>query len=217
MDGYYPVFLRIDGKRAVVLGGGPVAARKAGGLLRAGALVTVVSPALCPELVRMAGEGGVTHVARAFRPDDLDGAALVMAATDDPDVNRQACGLASSRGIPANSARPPGAGSFIVPSTISRGGLTIAISTGGGCPALSRRLRSELEGLVGQEYGHLLEFLEEARAALRTAVEDEEARAAVLTKIVESGLVERFRDEGPEAGRRAGMKMLGELVNPLES
>ncbi len=217
MDGYYPVFMRVDGKRAVVLGGGPVAARKACGLAGAGALVTVVSPKLCPELDRMARDGRVTHRAGEYRPEELDGAALVIAATDDPDINRAACALAESRGIPANSVRPPDAGSFIVPSIIRRGGLTIAISTGGGCPALSRRLRGELEAAVGEEYGPLLEFLEEARAALKARVGDEEARAAVLTRMVESGLVERFRNEGPEAGRRAGRKMLDELVTPLES
>jgi len=215
MDGYYPVFLRLSGEKAVVLGGGPVAARKAGGLLAAGAAVTVVSPAICPELERLVGEGRVEYVGRAYEPGDIEGAAVVVAATDDPAVNVAVSMQASKLGIPVNSVRPPSAGSFIVPSTIRRGGLMLSISTGGGCPALSKRLRRELEGFIGDEYGPFLEFLEEARAELRARLPVEEARAEALTRLVESGLIETFRTEGETEGRTKGRKTLDELITAL--
>jgi len=215
MDGYYPVFLRLSGEKAVVLGGGPVAARKADGLLAAGAAVTVVSPALCPELERMVGERRVEHVGRAYEPGDMDGAAVVIAATDDPAVNVAVSLQAFKLGIPVNSVRPPSAGSFIVPSTVRRGGLMLAISTGGGCPALAKRLRRELEGFIGDEYGPFLEFLEEARAELKARLPDEEVRAEVLTRLVESELIETFRTEGENKGRTKGQKALEELITAL--
>jgi precorrin-2 dehydrogenase len=217
MDGYYPVFLRLSGERAVVLGGGPVAARKVDGLLAAGASVTVISPALCPELEQMVNDGRVTHARRSYDPADIEGAAVVIAATDDPAVNVAVSLQASKLGIPINSVRPPSSGSFIVPSTIRRGGVMLAISTGGGCPALSKRLRRELEGFIGEEYGPFLEFLEEARDELKAKLTNEESRAEALTRLVDSGLIETFKTGGEEAGRINGRKMLDELINTLST
>lgn len=212
MDAYYPVFLKVAGKVAVVIGGGPVAARKAATLASAGAYVTVICPLLCPELEVMLGAGTIRHERRAYAPGGIEGAALVIAATDDPAVNAEVAREASLLGIPANSVRPPDAGSFIVPSTIKRGGLTIAVSTGGGCPALSKRIRKDLEAFIGDEYGPFLEFLEEARAAFREHLPDEGGRAGALTELVESGLIDTFRDSDADAALAAGRAALAGLL-----
>lgn len=214
MEGFYPVFLKVAGKKAVVVGGGAVAARKAATLAQSGALVTIVSPELGPESGRLVADGLVRHDKKKYAQDDLSGASIAIAATDDPAVNIAVCADAERQGIPANSARPPDAGSFIVPSSIRRGDLSIAISTGGGCPALSKRLRTELERFIGDGYGPFLEFLEEARAELKARVLSESGRAAALTALVESGLVEAFRDGPVEAALAEARWMLESMIKP---
>jgi len=199
VEGYYPVFLKVAGLKAVVIGGGNVAARKAATLAGSGATVTVISPRLSTGLRELVDAGTVRHEPRKYAEGDVKGASIAIAATDDPDVNAAVCREAGMLGIPVNSVRPPEAGSFIVPSTIKRGGLTVAVSTGGGCPALSRRLRKDLEAFIGDGYGPFLEFLEEARAELKARVPDENSRARALTELVESGLMEAFRRAGPDA------------------
>ncbi len=208
MKRFYPIFLDLAGRRAVVLGGGAVAARKAASLAAAGADVLIISPRLGPELARMASEGMVRHTAKMYAPGDLAGAFIVVAATDDPAANLEAADEARASGALINCVRPPEAGDFIVPSSIARGGLTIAISTGGGCPALARELRAELETLVGREYGAFLEFLEEARDYLKKNLPDEKDRREALTALVESDLAEVFREAGDDKARQKGREML---------
>jgi len=212
VSGFYPLFLDASGLRALVVGAGPVAARKVGSLLGAGAAVTVVSPEVDQSIDALAGSGKVTLVRRAYSPADLDGARLVVAATDNPDVNVGVCRDALSAGLLVNCVNPPHAGNFIVPSVTGRGGLTVAISTGGGCPALTKRLRKDIESFIGCEYGAFLTFLEEARATLKAELPEGPDRAATLTALVESDLVDTFRDR-PEAEAIARARdMLGDLI-----
>jgi precorrin-2 dehydrogenase/sirohydrochlorin ferrochelatase len=206
MNDFYPIFLRLTGKKAVVIGGGPVAARKTASLAEAGARVTVISPELSTAFDGLVKDGAFIHEARKYRPGDLSGAFIAVAATDDPRTNIDAATEADSLGIPVNSANPPGAGSFIVPSSIHRGGLTIAISTGGAAPALSRKLRLDIESFLTDQYGWFLEFLEEARAALKESVPAEEARRQVLEGLVGSGLVESFKGDREAALKKAWEK-----------
>jgi precorrin-2 dehydrogenase/sirohydrochlorin ferrochelatase len=146
MDGkpWYPVFLDMEQRRAVVIGGGAVALRKVQGLLEAGARVTVVSPGFDP------GFEGLTvdRAGREFAESDLDGAALVFASTNVREVNRRIGELARARGIPANIADAPAECGFIVPARIRRAGLQIAISTGGEDPARAASARKKLEELL---------------------------------------------------------------------
>lgn len=161
MDGtrYYLAALDLRGRRCVVAGGGAVARRKVEGLLAAGAKVLVVAPE--------AGEmpAGVTVERRAARLADLDDAALIMCATDDPAVNAALAREARRRGVPVNVADDPDAGDFTVPAVVRRGPLQIGVSTGGSSPALARRLRDELAERVGEEYGEVAELLAGLRAA----------------------------------------------------
>ena len=216
MKKFYPVFLDMEGKKAVVIGGGPVAARKAGALAKAGAEVTLVSPALDRKAAELVSGGGIEHTARRYRRGDLAGAFLAVAATDEPDTNLDVASEAKSSGILVNCVRPPSAGSFIVPSSIRRGGLTVAISTGGGCPALSKRLKKDIDALLGREYGPFLAFLEDARAELKARLTDEDGRAEALTALVESDLIDQFRAGRQAEAAEKGRAALDDLIARLQ-
>jgi precorrin-2 dehydrogenase len=146
---HYPLFLDLTNQPVVVIGGGTVAQRKIRSLIAAGAHVTVISPNAIrlPKTVRW--------LRRRYRAGDLRGACLVVAATDDQVVNERVCAEAKRRKLLVNCVAPPSAGNFIVPAVARRGGLTIAISTGGVSPALAKRLRRDLEPLLRKDYPQL--------------------------------------------------------------
>lgn len=137
---YYPMFLDIEEKKCVVVGGGRVAKRKIEGLLRAGANVVVISPNLDEELKKM-----VLWIEREYRDGDLDGAFIAIAATDNEEVNQMVYNEAEKKGILVNVVSSPYLCRFIVPSIIERDDFTIAISSGGKNPSLSKNIRLKLE------------------------------------------------------------------------
>jgi precorrin-2 dehydrogenase / sirohydrochlorin ferrochelatase len=142
-----------------VVGGGAVATRKARKLLQAGAEVAVVSPEVLPELEGM----GVETSRRPYEYGDLEGADLAFAATDSREVNAAVAREARERGVRVNVADRPSEGDFAVPSTLRRGGLQVAVSTGGASPTLARRIRDELEASFGPEWAGVVEELETVR------------------------------------------------------
>lgn len=144
----------------MVVGGGGVASRKARGLLGSGADVTVISPEVTPEL----SELGVTVERRRYRPGDLAGFALAFAATDSREVNAAVAREAGERGILVNVADRPAEGDFALPSTLRRGGLQVAVSTGGASPALALRVRDALEWRFAPEWARIVERFGTARA-----------------------------------------------------
>lgn len=164
---YYPVFLDLRGRLAVVVGGGVVAEGKVTGLLDAGADVTVVSPSLSPGLTLLVEDGAVSWVAREYLGNDLADAWLAVAATDNPATNMTVAEEAARRRILVNVVDKPAACSFIAPAVVRREDLTIAISTHGKSPAIARKVREEMERLFPQEYGELLKVAGEVRQALR--------------------------------------------------
>ena len=145
---YLPVNLDIAGRRVLVVGGGQVATRKVKTLRACGALVTVVSPAFAPGLTRMKG---ITRIKRGYRKTDLRGVTLVVSAAGPQDVNRRAWEHACAAGIPINVVDQPDLCTFTVPAVLTRGDLVITISTGGGSPALSGRIREILTATIGPE------------------------------------------------------------------
>ena len=155
----YPIFLDLSGRRCVVVGGGEVASRKARKLLQARAEVVVISPEIKAELESVAVE---IH-RRPYKEGDLDGAYLAFAATDSREVNAAVAREAKERGIPVNVADEPSEGDFAAPSVLRRGGLQVAVSTGGASPALARRIKDELEESFGPEWAGLVEELHAAR------------------------------------------------------
>lgn len=203
MQQLYPVFLQLNDKLCVVAGGGAVAARKVRALLNCGARVRVVSPALCEELLALAREGKLEWQKGLYSEDSLEGAALVFGATDDAAVNRQIAKHCAKNGLPVNIADAPELCSFIVPATVSRGLLTIAVSTGGAAPALARRLCRELEERFGETYGELLAALAEARAGVLAGVKDAGRRRAIFTALAEAEqeLLDVAETGGPQALR----------------
>ena len=164
---YYPIMLNIQGEKCVIVGGGKVALRKAKMLLECGAKVTVISPALHQDLVRLAQDKAIRLIKRDYKPGDLDGTVIVIAATDAEEINRSVAHEAKKRGILVNVVDDPGESDFIVPSFLRRGDLTIAISTGGTSPALAKKIRTKLEQDFGKEYGLLLPLIGEVRSTVK--------------------------------------------------
>jgi precorrin-2 dehydrogenase / sirohydrochlorin ferrochelatase len=155
----YPIFLDLSGRRCVVVGGGEVAIRKAHKLLQARARVVVISPEIKPELESVAVEIHRRH----YREGDLEGAYLAFAATDSRETNAAVAWEAKERGILVNVADKPSDGDFALPSTLRRGGLQVAVSTGGASPTLARRIKNELEEAFGPEWAGVVEEFDKAR------------------------------------------------------
>ena len=172
MTQFYPAMLRLGGKRCVVVGGGWVATRKVLPLLETGAEVTVIAPAVEPQLDDFASSGRVRLERRPYRRGDLAGATLAFSATDSRTVNAAVADEAGELGIPVNVADDPVASTFHVPAVSRPYGLTIALSTGGRSPAFARRLRQEIEELLTPERIALLELYVELRAGLADEPQD---------------------------------------------
>lgn len=160
---YYPVFLNIRDRRCVVCGGGVVALRKVQGLLEHGAGVEVVSPSFCEELLALAETADIELHRREYREGDLDGAFVVIAATDDSGTNLRVADEARRRGCLVNVVDDAANSDFIMPSSLRRGDITIAVSTSGRSPALARKLRARLEAELGSEYAELVRLVGEVR------------------------------------------------------
>jgi precorrin-2 dehydrogenase / sirohydrochlorin ferrochelatase len=162
--------LNIDmGKRAVlIVGGGKVAARKLQALREAGAVVRVVAPAVLPAIREQEASGAVTIRSGGYETADLDGVTLVVAATDDPALNRRVALEAGEKGILVSVADQPEAGDCHFPAVLRRGGLEIAVSTGGRCPALAAEVRDAIAGMIGNDYADLVEQLAADREKLLT-------------------------------------------------
>lgn len=172
----YPLALKIEGRRCVVVGGGAVAERKVYSLLECGADVVVVSPDATAELRQWADSGRLRYLARRFEPADVAGALVVIAATDDPVVNTAVAEASRHSGALVNVVDVPALCDFYVPASVNRGELQVAISTGGASPMLAKRLRKELERRFGPEYETYLELLARLRNELKARVADRDRR-----------------------------------------
>lgn len=195
---YYPLFLDLRGRPCLVIGGGAVAERKVAALLQAGGTVTVVSPTLTPQLHQWGETGAIVVHQRAYCPGDLQGFVLVFAATNDAELHRCIANEAAARGALLNVVDQPALCSFIVPAVVSRGDLTIAVSTSGASPALAGKIRRTLEQQFGPEYGWTLDLLARVREWMQTHAIPAAARRQLLTTLVESPLVEYVRERRVE-------------------
>src|SRR5215472_11154588 len=167
---YLPVFLRVRGAAALVVGGGAVALRKALWLQKAGAQVTVVAPALHPELGERSAAGEFRHISDRFAPAQLDGMAVAVAATGERNVNAAVATAARERGVPVNVVDDAELSTFIFPAIIDRSPLVVAVSSAGHAPVLARRVREQIEALLPARLGALARFMGERRAQLRRAL-----------------------------------------------
>lgn len=168
----YLIALQLDGARCVVVGGGTVAARRIATLLESGARVEVISPEADPTVRALAVAGRITWQAREYEAGDLAGARLALAATDDPAMNQQVAEDARAAGIWVNVADGSAHGDFSIPATLRRGALALAVATGGGAPGYARRLRAQLERVIGPEYGVALALYARARPAILAAASE---------------------------------------------
>ena len=167
MTTYYPVYLNLRGRRCVIIGGGTVAEGKIGRLLDSGAEVCVVSPDATPGIRQFVAEGAVRWEQREYRPGDLEGAFIAIAATNVREVNRRIFEEANERGVMLNAVDDPPNCSFIAPSIVQRGPVTLAISTGGVSPALARKLRESLQTSGDLAWADLSSVMAVARSHLR--------------------------------------------------
>ena len=195
----YPIMLDLAGHRAVVVGGGRVALRKARALADAGAEVCVVAPDLAPAF---ADDPRLACVAAAYAAERLDGAAVVIAATDDEQVNARVAADARAAGALVNVVDRPALCDFLVPSQVARGSLVIAISTGGAAPSLSRRLRERIETEFGPEYETLLTALRDVRERVKSQDLPPDLRRRIFQRLTEDDILAAAR-EGKDALKRA--------------
>ncbi len=169
MPRYYPVFIDVTERTCVVIGGGAIGQEKVEKLLESDAEVLVISPVVNQKVRDMADAGQVTWEQREYKPGDLAGAFIAIAATDDNKVNRQIAAEAQERNVLLNVVDVTHLCTFIAPSVARRGEVTIATSTGGASPALARTFREKLTGSRILEYADLAPVLASARAELREA------------------------------------------------
>lgn len=203
--GYYPIAVDLTDRGCLVVGGGEVALRKVQALVAAGARVTVVAPEIDP---RIGAIEGVRVILRAYRRGDMEGCALTFAATDDHAVNSAVSEEARERGAHVNVVDEPALCSFIVPAVVRRGDLMIAVTTSGKSPALSKRLRGELESLYGEEYAAYLDLLGEMRGITKERYALQADREAAFRRLLESGILELLREGRAEEAREKALQCI---------
>jgi precorrin-2 dehydrogenase/sirohydrochlorin ferrochelatase len=184
MKPLYAMMVDITGRRCLVVGGGAVAERKAASLLEAGALVKVVSPSATSLIQKWALLGRIEWKNRPYTKADGIGCFLVIAATDNKQVNQVVYRDAKARGQWINVVDQPELCNFTVPSTVKRGPLQIAISTGGASPSLAKKIRQDLEESFGEEYEIYLRLLQEMREKIRAEVKDPKLRYTLMKELV---------------------------------
>jgi precorrin-2 dehydrogenase/sirohydrochlorin ferrochelatase len=207
--GYLPIFVDARGRHCVVIGGGEIAERKTRSLIEAGAEVTVVSPSLTAGLAALAKRNTIRHFARTYRPGDLEGVFLAYEASGEVETECAAAAEARERGALINVADMPDLCSFIAPAVIKRGGLQIAVSTGGASPAFARKIREELQDRFGPEYGLMIDLLAAARQWLQAREDDLDARTRLLTALVRSDLCECLHRGDVAAADATVQRLLG--------
>ena len=178
----YPIFLELKGRPVLVVGGGKVAARKTSGLVGAGAVVAVVSPDLSPEMAKMVEENRITWRRKRFSGEDVEGAFLIIAATNDHETNFAVKKAAGPHQL-VTVADNPDASDFHMPSVVRRGKLALAVSTSGASPSLAKKIRGELEEIYGEKYSDYLDFLDESRTKILGKVKDTGRKRELLTML----------------------------------
>ena len=209
---YYPLFMRIEDRTCVVVGGGVVAVRKVEMLRRAGARVSIVASVLSEDLAQLAESGSIDHRGRLFFPDQLDGAVLVIAASGNDAIDAQVARHARLRGLPVNVVDDAEKSSFVTPAVIDRSPVVVAVSTGGASPALARRIRARIEAMLSPSLGRFARLLHKYRDAARHHISDPVRRRRTWERIV-AGPASRLALSGYD--RDAEAALLRELTDPI--
>ncbi len=195
---YYPIYLDIEDRPVLIIGGGEVCTRKAETMLKYGGRVTIVSPAFTDEIEQWATAGRVTLRRKLYDESDLHGAAIVIASTDNRCVNGRIARDCRRRKIPVNVVDVTHLCEFIVPAIIESGSIQIAISTGGKSPALARTLKEDLKRAIGDEYAEVNDVLGTLRAGAKKTLPTDVDRKRFFDGIIAAGILDMLRN-----GRRA--------------
>jgi uroporphyrin-III C-methyltransferase/precorrin-2 dehydrogenase/sirohydrochlorin ferrochelatase len=214
---YFPLFLKVADRHCLVVGGGKVAARKIQLLQRAGALVTVVSPRSCDEVLAYANAGSVTYVHRDFQDEDMHGMVLVIAATGNKAVNRHVAELADRQRIPVNVVDSPKAGSFIVPSMVDRSPVQVAVTTGGSSPVLARLLRARLESFIPAAYGRLARLVDDYRQSVKARFSNPAQRRYFWETVLQGRIAELLFAGQEDKARHALEQAIDDADTSFES
>lgn len=195
MGGYCPVSLKLEGRQAVVVGGREAAAGAAAALADGGARVAVIGPQVVERLEPLVRAGRVEWTGREYAgPADLAGATVVAAASGDPELDARVAADARRVRALVFVASDPARGDLCLPEVVRRGGLTLAVDTGGRIPALARRIREELEAAYGPEHGALLELLVQLECQTAMRLADRARRQALWERLVRPELAALIRE-----------------------
>jgi siroheme synthase-like protein len=194
---YYPIYLDIENRDVVIIGGGQVCARKAETMMRYGARVTVVAPEFTGEIEQWAAEGKLTTRRKQYEEADLGSANIVIASTDNQMVNEKVAADCRRRRIPVNVVDVTPLCEFIVPAIIETGSIQLAVSTGGKSPALARTLKEDLQRLIGPEYAEVNDVLGSLRDGAKAILPTDMDRKDFFDGILARGILEMLR-----SGRR---------------
>jgi len=209
---FYPISLDISNEKCVVVGGGDVAERKIIRLLECGARVVLVGKTITPGLRAMKDKETIEHVPDDYREEHIEGAFLVIGATDRNDVNERIYRDSRSRGILVNVVDEPARCNFIVPAIFRRKDLLIAISTGGKSPALARKLREKMEEKYGPEYGILLDIMGNLRKKIIARGGTSAENKRIFESVLDSDILRHIREEEWDRAREIVRDLTGEDV-----
>ena len=194
---WFPLFLDLKGRKVVVVGGGTIAERKIDLFQSAGPAIAIFSPTVTPSLAARVAEGQFTWEARAFAESDVIGASVVVAATDDPDVNRRVADAATARGIPVNVVDDLELSTGILPAIVDRSPLVIAVSTEGSAPAFARYVRARIESAIDESFGDLASFLRRVRDRIKQRCPDLTQRRRFSAALLEGAVPDALRRRRP--------------------
>jgi len=187
---FLPVFLKIENRTCLVVGGGDVAARKVGLLLKANARVRLVARSINNEIQTLVNDGRLEYIGQEYDENQMDDCVVIIAATDDGSLNRQISEHARRRCLPVNVVDDPPLCSFIMPSVIDRHPVQIAISTGGASPVLARLLRARLETMIPSSFGRLATLMKSVRARIREQIPDMRKRRRFWEDVLQGPVAE---------------------------
>ncbi|WP_447591413.1 siroheme synthase CysG [Aquipseudomonas campi] len=212
---FLPLFHKLQDRRVLVVGGGEVALRKARLLADAGAVLRVVAPVVRDELIVLIGEKG-EQLLRGYQLSDLDGVALIIAATDDEALNAQVSADAQARGIPVNVVDAPALCSVIFPAIVDRSPLVVAVTSGGDAPVLARLVRAKIESWIPASYGQLAGLAKKFRARVRTLFPDVQQRRVFWEDVFQGPIAEGvFAGKLNEAEQQLEAKIAGAAPQAL--
>ncbi|HEY8180815.1 MAG TPA: bifunctional precorrin-2 dehydrogenase/sirohydrochlorin ferrochelatase [Thermoanaerobaculia bacterium] len=190
---YYPIFLDIEDRDVVIIGGGPVCERKAETMMKYGARVTVVAPTFTDQIAQWAKSGALKIRKKKYDAADLDGASIVIASTDDEGVNTRIASDCRKRKIPVNVVDVTHLCEFIVPAIVESGSIQLAVSTGGKSPALARTLKEDLQKFVGPEYAEINDLLGTLRPSAKRVLPTDVDRKRFFDGIIARGVLDMVR------------------------